>query len=107
MSTSRSIQWILRAGLLLALGLMVTGAVIKFASGDMAVHPVGLLEWRHSALPWGERLMTLGILVLALTPVFRVLALIGLWAEEKDWRFVGVACAVLVTLLVALVSGRG
>jgi len=48
-------------------------------------------------------LMGAGVVVLALTPVARVLVLIGLWVRERDWRFVAVAGVVLVVLGVAVV----
>jgi len=63
--------------------------------------------------PWrleggtGLVLSTLGVLVLALTPALRVLAVMLIWWRERDWRFVGVAVAVVATLAVGLMLGRG
>lgn len=101
------IQGVLRASLAIALLSMVVGAGFKIASGDYSALPVGLFEWGESHLGWGDRLMTLGVLALALTPAFRVLALVVLWTREKDWRFVGVACAVFATLVLAVVFSGG
>jgi len=49
----------------------------------------------------------LGIVVLALTPAFRVLALVGLWWRERDYRFVVVALAVVATLAASVLLGKG
>ena len=51
--------------------------------------------------------MALGVLVLAATPLFRVLALVVLWTRERDWRFVVVALLVVATLSMAIVVGHG
>jgi len=47
------------------------------------------------------------VTVLALTPALRVLALVAIWWRERDWRFVGVALAVVATLAVGIALGKG
>ncbi len=49
----------------------------------------------------------MGVLVLAATPVVRVLALAYLWAREKDFRFMSVALAVAAILAFSMLSGKG
>ncbi len=100
------VQWLLRIGLGIAFVLMASGLVVKFATGDSRALAVRLFELDRS-MPTGDRLMAIGILVLAATPALRVVSLVGLWAWERDWRFVGVAFVVMATLAVALVIGHG
>jgi uncharacterized membrane protein len=47
------------------------------------------------------------VTVLALTPAVRVLALVVLWWKERDWRFVAVALAVVMTLGCGFFLGKG
>lgn len=102
----RLIQALLRSGLALAFVLMAVGLTVKlFEAGDAA--PAVRLFALHQDAEAGDTLMALGILVLALTPAIRVLALIVLWSRERDWRYVAVAVAVLVVLLVAVAVGHG
>jgi uncharacterized membrane protein len=49
--------------------------------------------------------MLAGIVILAITPALRVLALLLLWVRERAWRFVATSALVLILLGVALVAG--
>lgn len=102
----RIVQWLLRGGLIVAVVLMATGFGMKLASGSHESPGVKLFSL-GSADANADLVMAVGVLVLALTPAFRVLALVVLWARERDWRFVGVACAVVVTLSLAVIVGHG
>lgn len=102
----RVIEWLLRGGLIVAVILMAIGLALKISSGADRSPPVKLFSI-SSAPTDGDRLMAIGVLVLAATPAMRVLALLWMWARERDWRFVGVACAVVVTLAVAVLVGHG
>lgn len=117
-STDRKIvQLLLRAGLGLAIILMFFGTLLNLVQGNSQIVPVKMAAvlgfvgtddpLAHSYLSLGSRLASLGILVLAFTPAFRVIALILLWAREKDWKFVWVACVVIVTLLISIALGGG
>ncbi|MGE3621198.1 MAG: DUF1634 domain-containing protein [Acidimicrobiia bacterium] len=104
--TRRVVHRLLRGGLVVAVALMAGGLVLKLAGGDHhdgTVTPFGLAD----APSLGDALMGLGIVVLGLTPALRVVALAGLWARQRDWRFVGVAGAVAVTLATAALLGGG
>jgi uncharacterized membrane protein len=102
----RFIQLVLRAGLGLAVALMLVGLVLQLATGSDAAQETRLFSiGRHMAA--GDTTMALGVLVLALTPVFRVLALIVLWARERDWHYTRVAAVVLLVLGVAAALGHG
>ena len=99
------IQGLLRAGLGLSVLLMLAGLGLRAVRGDVAAPAVGLFEIVELRDP-ARILTSSGILVLALTPAFRVLALAAMWWKERDWRFVGVALAVSVTLALAIIAGR-
>ena len=100
------VQWLLRIGLAILFVLMTVGFVTKLATGDQHSASVRLFELGRS-MRTGDRLMAVGILVLAATPALRVVSLVVLWAWERDWRFVTVALVVVMTLASAIVIGHG
>lgn len=101
------VQWLLRSGLALAVGLMAFGFVVRVVTGETVAPGVSLKQVLHGDASRGDWLMGLGALVLGLTPGFRVLTLLVLWTRERDWRFVVVAALVVVTLSVSLFLGVG
>ena len=101
------VQTVLRVGLLVSVTLMMTGLGLRLSRGENDAPPVRLLDlFAHGSDP-GLVLTALGILVLALTPALRVLALVGLWWRERDYRFVAVALVVTVTLVASVLLGKG
>ena len=101
----RIVQRLLRVGLAVSVVLMLVGLVMKIASGShqsTGVELFSLTDTDSSA----DLVMAIGVLVLAATPAFRVVALVILWSRERDWRFVGVAVAVVVTLSLAVLLGQ-
>ncbi|MBS2029142.1 MAG: DUF1634 domain-containing protein [Deltaproteobacteria bacterium] len=100
-------QRLLQSGLVLACLLMLAGLGAQLASGGRRSQPVRLDDIFHAPLGLGERLMALGVLVLAMTPALRVLMLVVLWARERDSKYVGVALTVVATLGLALALGGG
>jgi uncharacterized membrane protein len=100
------VQWLLRIGLAISFVLMTVGLVMKLATGDQHSASVRLFELGRS-MRTGDRLMAMGILVLAATPALRVVSLVVLWAWERDWRFVTVALVVVLTLASAIAIGHG
>lgn len=101
------VQRLLQAGLICAVLLMATGLVLELASGARASMPAEIFDLGEPGIPLGQRLMALGIVVLAFTPFFRVVILAGLWLKERDWRFFAVAMAVMLTLGLAIAVGEG
>jgi hypothetical protein len=97
------LQRLLLAGLLVATALMASGLLLSGGDRDGALPLFRLF----SEGPAGERLMGLGVLVLALTPPLRVAALVLLWSLERDWRFVLVGTVVLMLLGAAIWTGGG
>ncbi len=102
----RIVQLLLRVGLGIAVALMLAGLVVKLVSGVHRAAAVRLFDL-GATNSTADLLMALGVLVLAATPAFRVVALVVLWTRERDWRFVGVAVTVMLTLAVAIAVGHG
>jgi uncharacterized membrane protein len=96
------VQFILRAGLVISLLLMVSGIVVNLLQGLNEITPVILNDVFNKDLLLGNRLLGLGIFALALTPVARVATLSILWIREKDWKFVMISLVVLVTLIFSI-----
>lgn len=101
-----TIQWLLRIGLVVSAVLMLVGLVMKIASGSPHSRGVKLFSLT-AAKSTPDLIMAIGVLVLATTPAFRVIALVVLWSRERDWRFVAVAVTVVITLSFALLLGHG
>jgi uncharacterized membrane protein len=93
--------------LALAVLLMLAGVLVNAFTHRLAANEVRLSEVLTPGLALGNRLMALGVLVLGLTPIFRVLTLSVLWARARDWRFFFVAVAVLIVLSLAILCGGG
>lgn len=102
---AKTVSWLLKTGLVGSAALLAIGLVLQLASGDTVARPMGLVSAGEGERTWGELLMGMGVVLLALTPVARVVVLVGLWVRERDWRFVLVAGVVLVVLGVAVVVG--
>ncbi len=100
------VQVLLRSGLAVAVVLMAAGLSLKVISGSRQAVGTKLFSI-GSGVSGADTVMALGVLVLAATPAVRVVALVVLWTRERDWRFVGVASAVVVTLGAAVVLGHG
>lgn len=103
----KRIQLILRAGLILSMGLMAIGMVLKLLTGNQEAGAFEVRAILDSGLPLADRLMMSGVVILALTPAFRVLALILIWIRERDWRFAITAVVVLIVLGIAIALGGG
>ena len=111
----RIISVVLRGGVLLSAGLLILGAILYFAGVLWGGAPANPFVFPHSlgdvisGLGHGDPLaiLTLGLIVLLLTPVARVLISIFAFARERDWLYVGITTLVLLILLVSLLLGRG
>jgi uncharacterized membrane protein len=101
------VVWILRIGLTLATALMAVGVVLAWAEGRLTTHPVTLSQI-GSMLTHGRpsAAMEAGILVLLATPMLRVLALIVVFARERDFRFVTAAATVATLLILGVFLGH-
>ena len=102
----RFVQWVLRGGLAIACVMLLIGMAIALAAGEHAAGAVRL----HEVLSDGtvaDRVIACGLLLLALTPVVRVLSLVAIWTLERDRKFALVALIVVVVLGAAIASGHG
>ncbi|MGZ4108119.1 MAG: DUF1634 domain-containing protein, partial [Actinomycetota bacterium] len=88
-------------------GLIATGIVMAFAKDRLRAHPLHLRQV-PAALAAGRpsAVLLLGVLVLALTPLLRVLTLVIGFLREGDRRFAAVAAGVACLLLVGMVLGH-
>lgn len=102
----RIVKILLRSGLLVAAALMLAGVVVKLASGDDLALAVSFDRMFGGNIDIGDRLMSIGVFVLALTPVARVIALIALWTLQRDRRFAITATVVLAILCLSVVVGH-
>jgi len=102
----RFVQWVLRGGLAISCALLVVGVAIALATGEYVAVPVRL----HHLMSEGtvaDRVIGLGLLLLAMTPVVRVLSLVVIYAVERDRKFTVVALVVVAVLAAAILSGHG
>jgi uncharacterized membrane protein len=104
--TNTVVKAAMRTGLVAALLLLLVGLVLQLAAGTdraVGVKMFDLLAPR----PIGERIMAIGVLLLALTPASGVLSLVFSWAREHDRLYVAVGCFVVAVLGAAVVVGLG
>ncbi len=117
----RAISILLRVGVLASLTVVVVGVVVTFAqlrghSSSAIRHAVvtGHISYPHTlgqlesglAAGRGPSIITLGLLILLLTPVCRVaLSLVG-FLYQRDPVFVAVTSFVLFVLLMSFLIGR-
>ncbi len=98
------VQTVLRAGLVVAVVAMSGGLGVCLATGRCDSRHVRISELAGPMDP-GTRLLTAGILALALTPAARILALVALWARASDWRFVLIGLVVGCVLTASVLVG--
>jgi hypothetical protein len=101
----RVVRGVLLAGLILGMLLVAAGLLLALAEGETVARAFtpgrGMAD--HGIAP---ALIGGGILVLAATPIVRVLALIGVFARRRDLRFAVVAGTVALLLAVGVILGR-
>lgn len=120
--TEVAISYLLRIGVATSVLIVVAGTILSFVH-----HP----DYLHSSAAYtrltgpeaspfrapgditdglrhlrGQALVTLGLLVLVATPVLRVAASIGLFAIQRDRRFVAITSLVLTLLVTSFLLGK-
>jgi uncharacterized membrane protein len=100
------IERVLRFGLGAASSLMLVGLILRAVEHETGAPPAPLGHLVRAG-DTGSSVTAIGILVLAITPIARVVGLAILWAKERDWRFVAVALSVLAMLGVSIYVGKG
>ena len=102
----RFVQWVLRGGLAIACVLLAIGLAIALATGQHVAAPIHL-HHMFSEGTVADHVIAVGLLLLAMTPVVRVLSLVVIYALERDRRFAIVALVVVAVLAAAILSGHG
>ncbi len=94
---------VMRGGLAIAAGLLVVGALIELMTGAPAdaVRVTQVLSDPRI----GDRVLMLGVLVLALTPIAQVVVLLLDWLRLRDYRYAAVAGGVIGLLAAGVVLG--
>ncbi len=108
-----AISHVLRGGVLISAAIILLGVVWFYL--QMAVIGHATLTYPRSVsdvvreLAQGDplALVTLGLLILLLTPILRVAISIVIFAIERDWLYTVITLVVLLILLVSLLLGRG
>ncbi|GIO86188.1 membrane protein [Paenibacillus faecis] len=105
------ISKMLRIGVLVAAAVIITGLVLFLVTGDSG-YPgdtfptnfgdimTGLLAMKSVAI------IQTGLLLLILTPVFRVFVSLFVFWAEKDYRFVLITAVVFVILIASFLLGK-
>jgi uncharacterized membrane protein len=113
--TELIISYVLRGGVLLAAGIITLGALLFYIQYVHAGAKIGPITYPHTASDVFRGLahhdpvavISLGLLVLLLTPVLRVLVSVVTFALEHDWRYTGITLLVFFILLASFLLGRG
>lgn len=118
----RAAAAVLRVGVLVSVGLILAGVALSLlrhpdyltdaAALHHLTHPGGAYPpsfsqlWRDLAALRGRAVVTVGLVLLILTPLVRVLASLIAFARERDRLFTALTAVVLATLVVSYFLGR-
>ena len=116
------ISRLLFAGVVISVGLIVLGSVVTFVQHpdyldrsavlDSLVGPGATFRHEFSALKAGirqlrgEAIVTVGLLVLMITPVMRVAVSMIAFIQQRDRTYALITLSVLCLLLLSLVVGK-
>lgn len=92
-------------GLILSMTSMTAGLLLKFITHEPTSGPADLLHLGVASIP--DTLMSVGIGILAATPLVNVVALMQHWARHRNFRMAGIAATVTVILAVAAILEQG
>jgi len=111
LQTEDFVSWSLRLGVYLAGGVVLLGLLLMFGTGRTGygpdIFPTSAAAAINGALALKPAaIVSLGLMLLILTPVFRVTASIVLFLLERDWVFTVITSVVLLILLVGLIFGK-
>ncbi|HEY7974620.1 MAG TPA: TSUP family transporter [Ktedonobacterales bacterium] len=99
---------VLRGGVLVSAAVILVGVALYYlhpqpTTADALSYPNRLGEIIPGVLAGSaEAIITLGLLILLVTPVLRVAVSIGAFALEHDWLYVGITTLVLALLLTSI-----
>lgn len=97
---------ILKTGVFISSFFIITGIILSFIHGVDGIERYTFIEMLKglTTLNYYSYLM-FGIFLLILTPVLRIIGLLYVYLEEKDFRFVRICLLVLIILIVSLMLG--
>lgn len=102
----RVVQPILRWGMITSLALMLVGLGLGIATGAEGTEIIPLEEIPSGLMGLDPlAFLTLGILLLIITPLARVFGALCVFLKERDRQFVLVSMAVLLAVAVAVLLG--
>ena len=118
-----AISSLLRAGVLLSIGVVVLGLIFTFVhhpqyvtsktdlgqlTNPSAIYPHTVRDvFTETRAHRGQAIVMLGLLLLIATPIARVAFSVIAFAVERDRVYVCITALVLALLLVSLVAGAG
>jgi uncharacterized membrane protein len=117
-SLSLGISWILRVGVTLSLALESAGVFLNYiqtGNQSLDLSPVWQFKGGNffdfatstvtaiGAAPSPLNIMSLGVMLLMLTPYVRVVAGVIYYGVQRDWKYVGITLFVLAVITTGLV----
>jgi uncharacterized membrane protein len=102
-----ALSTLLLVGLLLAVGLMIVGAILAAVRGSGSVDDSSSVGRLPHLLAGGDPtgFLELGLLVLLVTPAARVVALLAFYARRRQWLFAGISLVVIIVLALSAYLG--
>jgi uncharacterized membrane protein len=104
---TRALSRLLLVGLLVAIGLMIAGAILAVIQESGSVRHSTSLGDLPGLLANGDPtgFLDLGLLVLLATPAARVIALLVAFIRRREWLFAGISAVVVAVLVLSAVLG--
>ena len=100
---------IIKAGVFISSFFIITGIILSFiqgANGVLTIERYTFSEMLRGLVAFNYySYLMFGIFLLILTPVLRILGLLYVYIEEKDYNFVRICILVLVILILSLLLG--
>jgi uncharacterized membrane protein len=107
-AAGRAVEGILLVAVAICVALMLVGLALAVTGDGDLPHEVVVLPAIPAGLVHGDpaAFLSLGLLVLLMTPVLRVAGALVVFALERDRRYVLVTAAVLAVMAFSVVLGR-
>jgi uncharacterized membrane protein len=104
---TKALSRLLLIGLLLAIGLMIVGAILAAVRGSGSVGRSSSFDDFPGLLAAGDPtgFLELGLLVLLATPFARVVALLVAFTMRRQWLFAAISAVVIAILALSAVLG--
>ena len=100
---------IIKTGVFVSSFFIITGIILSFiqvTDGVLTVKKYTFNEMLRGLVSFNYySYLMFGIFLLILTPVLRILGLLYVYTEDKDYKFVRICILVLVILIVSLLLG--